>query len=33
MERPGANLAEMLVKGELAAAIGVGKVTLPTSNR
>jgi 4,5-dihydroxyphthalate decarboxylase len=25
-ERPGANLAEMLVKGELAAAIGVGKV-------
>jgi 4,5-dihydroxyphthalate decarboxylase len=26
LERPGANLAEMLVKGELAAAIGVGKV-------
>src|SRR5918996_788450 len=26
MERPGASLAEMLVKGELAAAIGVGKV-------
>ncbi|HJX11120.1 MAG TPA: ABC transporter substrate-binding protein [Candidatus Binatia bacterium] len=29
MERPGANLAEMLVKGELAAAIGVGKVDSP----
>jgi 4,5-dihydroxyphthalate decarboxylase len=29
MERPGANLAEMLVKGELAAAIGVGKVESP----
>jgi len=28
-ERPGANLAEMLVKGELAAAIGVGKVDSP----
>src|SRR5262249_57697587 len=26
IERPGANLAEMLVQGELAAAIGVGKV-------
>jgi 4,5-dihydroxyphthalate decarboxylase len=29
LERPGANLAEMLVKGELAAAIGVGKVDSP----
>jgi len=29
MERPGANLAEMLVQGELAAAIGVGKVDSP----
>ena len=29
MEQPGANLAEMLVKGELAAAIGVGKVDSP----
>jgi 4,5-dihydroxyphthalate decarboxylase len=29
MERPGANLAEMLVQGELAAAIGVGKVDFP----
>ena len=29
MERPGANLADMLVKGELAAAIGVGKVESP----
>ncbi|MDP2603412.1 MAG: ABC transporter substrate-binding protein [Deltaproteobacteria bacterium] len=29
MERPGANLAELLVKGELAAAIGVGKVDSP----
>ena len=29
MERPGANLADMLVKGELAAAIGVGKVEAP----
>ncbi|MBI1996513.1 MAG: ABC transporter substrate-binding protein [Deltaproteobacteria bacterium] len=29
MERPGAKLAEMLVKGELAAAIGVGKVDSP----
>ena len=29
MERPGANLAEMLVEGELAAAIGVGKVDSP----
>src|SRR4029434_1639496 len=29
MERPGANLAEMLVAGELAAAIGVGKVDSP----
>jgi 4,5-dihydroxyphthalate decarboxylase len=28
-ERPGANLAEMLVAGELAAAIGVGKVDSP----
>jgi 4,5-dihydroxyphthalate decarboxylase len=26
MERPGANLAELLIKGELAAAIGAGKV-------
>lgn len=29
LERPGASLAEMLVKGELAAAIGVGKVDSP----
>jgi 4,5-dihydroxyphthalate decarboxylase len=29
MERPGANLAEMLVEGELTAAIGVGKVDSP----
>src|SRR4029434_42110 len=29
MERPGANLAELLLKGELAAAIGVGKVDSP----
>ena len=29
MERPRANLAEMLVAGELAAAIGVGKVDSP----
>ena len=29
IERPGANLAEMLVAGELAAAIGVGKVDSP----
>jgi len=29
IERPGANLAEMLLKGELAAAIGVGKVDSP----
>ena len=29
MERPGANLAEMLVAGELAAAIGIGKVDSP----
>jgi 4,5-dihydroxyphthalate decarboxylase len=29
MERPGANLAEMLAEGELAAAIGVGKVDSP----
>src|SRR5207245_5693581 len=29
MERPKANLAEMLVKGELAAAIGVGKTDSP----
>ena len=28
-ERPGANLGEMLVKGELAAAIGVGAVESP----
>jgi 4,5-dihydroxyphthalate decarboxylase len=28
-ERPGANLGEMLVKGELAAAIGVGAVDSP----
>jgi 4,5-dihydroxyphthalate decarboxylase len=28
-ERPGANLAEMLVAGELAAAIGVGKLDSP----
>src|SRR5215475_3309461 len=28
-ERPGANLAEMVAKGELAAAIGVGKVDSP----
>src|SRR6266550_3512881 len=28
-ERPGASLAEMLVAGELAAAIGVGKVDSP----
>ncbi len=28
-ERPGANLGEMLVKGELAAAIGVGTVVSP----
>jgi 4,5-dihydroxyphthalate decarboxylase len=26
LERPGANLSEMLVKGELAAAIGAGKI-------
>ena len=29
LERPGGNLAEMLVAGELAAAIGVGKVDSP----
>ncbi len=29
VERPGANLREMLVKGELAAAIGAGKVDSP----
>ena len=29
IERPGANLAGMLVQGELAAAIGVGKVDSP----
>ena len=29
MERPGANLAEMLAGGELSAAIGVGKVDSP----
>ena len=29
VERPGANLGEMLVKGELAAAIGVGQVDSP----
>jgi 4,5-dihydroxyphthalate decarboxylase len=29
LERPNANLAEMLVQGELAAAIGVGKVDPP----
>ncbi len=29
VERPGANLAEMLVQGELAAAIGVGKLESP----
>jgi 4,5-dihydroxyphthalate decarboxylase len=29
LERPGANLAAMLVAGELAAAIGVGKVDSP----
>jgi 4,5-dihydroxyphthalate decarboxylase len=29
LERPGANLAKMLVEGELAAAIGVGKVDSP----
>jgi len=29
MERPGANLAAMLAEGELAAAIGVGKVDSP----
>jgi 4,5-dihydroxyphthalate decarboxylase len=29
LERPGAKLAEMLVQGELAAAIGVGKVDSP----
>jgi 4,5-dihydroxyphthalate decarboxylase len=29
MERPGANLAKMLADGELAAAIGVGKVDSP----
>jgi 4,5-dihydroxyphthalate decarboxylase len=29
MERPGANLATMLVEGELAAAIGVGRVDSP----
>jgi 4,5-dihydroxyphthalate decarboxylase len=29
MERPGANLAEMLVKGEITAAIGVGRVDSP----
>src|SRR6266536_3242300 len=33
MERPGANLAELLLKGELAAAIGAGKVSLPMSGR
>jgi 4,5-dihydroxyphthalate decarboxylase len=29
MERPGANLAEMLAEGELAAAIGAGKIDSP----
>ncbi|HEU4340719.1 MAG TPA: ABC transporter substrate-binding protein [Candidatus Binatia bacterium] len=29
MERPGANLAKMLMDGELAAAIGVGKIDSP----
>src|SRR5262245_20285232 len=29
LERPGANLGKMLVQGELAAAIGVGKVDSP----
>ena len=29
LERPGANLGEMLAKGELAAAIGVGQVDSP----
>jgi len=29
MERPGANLAELLIRGELAAAIGAGKVESP----
>jgi 4,5-dihydroxyphthalate decarboxylase len=29
MERPNANLAELLIAGELAAAIGVGKVDSP----
>lgn len=29
LERPGANLAEMVAKGELAAAIGAGKVDSP----
>src|SRR5207247_10634733 len=29
MERPGANLADMVAKGELAAAIGAGKVDSP----
>ena len=29
MERPGANLGEMLVKGELAAAIGAGPIDSP----
>ncbi|MDH3444013.1 MAG: ABC transporter substrate-binding protein [Deltaproteobacteria bacterium] len=29
MERPGAKLADMLVEGELAAAIGVGKIDSP----
>src|SRR5499433_2912099 len=29
MERPGANLAEMVAKGELAAAIGAGQVNSP----
>src|SRR5262245_63849492 len=29
MERPGANLGEMVAKGELAAAIGAGQVSSP----
>jgi hypothetical protein len=29
LERPNANLADMLVQGELATAIGVGKVDSP----
>ena len=29
LERPGANLGDMLVKGELAAAIGAGKIDSP----